>query len=86
MFRKWGTAVVAAAMIVSGTTAAFGGTDAQRGPLAPGGSAGVKQAQMWNDNTLLIVLGVGVVVGGIALVASASSNGHPSTTTTGPVP
>jgi hypothetical protein len=83
MFRKWGTAVVAAAMIVSGTTAAFAGTDAQRGALAPGGSAGVKQAQMWSDNTLLIVLGLGIVVGGVALAAGNSSNGHPSTTTTG---
>lgn len=83
MFRKWGTAVVAAAMIVSGTTAAFAGTDAQRGALAPGGSAGVKQAQMWNNHTLLIVLGLGIVVGGVALVASNGGNGHPSTTTTG---
>lgn len=83
MFRKWGTAVVAAAMIVSGTTAAFAGTDAQRGALAPGGSAGVKQAQMWSDNTLLIILGLGIVVGGVALAAGSSSNGHPSTTTTG---
>lgn len=82
MFRKWGTAVVAAAMIVSGTATAFAGTEAQHGPLAPGGSAGVKQAEMWNDNTLLIILGLGVVIGGIALVTSGSGNGHPSTTTT----
>jgi hypothetical protein len=43
----------------------------------------VKQAQMWNNHTLLIVLGLGIVVGGVALVASNGGNGHPSTTTTG---
>ena len=86
MFRKWGTAVVAAAMIASGTTAAFGGTDSQHGALAPAGAAGVKQAEMWHDHTLLIILGLGVVVGGVFLVAGHNGHGHPSATTTGPVP
>ena len=62
MFRKWGSAVVCAAMIVASTTAAFGGTGSQHGALAPGGSAGVKQAQMWDDNTLLIVLILAMVM------------------------
>lgn len=76
--RIIGAALLASSLIVSSALAA---TDASA-PLAPGKPAGVKQAQS-TDNTLLLVLGLGVVAGGIALVASG--NGHTTvnaTTTT----
>jgi hypothetical protein len=75
--RTIGAALMASSLIVS---SAFAATDATA-PLAPGKPAGVKQAQA-TDNTLLIVLGLGVVAGGIALVASGNGNGTVTTTTT----
>jgi len=59
---------------------AFAATDASA-PLTPGKPAGVKQAQEM-DNTLLLVLGLGVVAGGIALVASGNGHSTVSATTT----
>ncbi len=79
--RTIGAVILASSLIASGAIAA---TNAA-GPLAPGKSAGVKQAQAAN-NTLLIVLGVGVVAGGIALVASGNGNGSVTNTTTGTHP
>ncbi len=79
--RIFGAAILASSLIVS---SAFAATDATA-PLAPGKPAGVKQAQA-TDNTLLLVLGLGVVAGGIALVASGSGNGSVTTTTTGTNP
>jgi hypothetical protein len=73
--RTIGAVLLATSLI---TSTAFAATDASA-PLAPGKPAGVKQAQSM-DNTLLLVLGLGVVAGGIALVASG--NGHNTTTTT----
>ena len=75
--RVIGAAILASSLVVSSS---FAATDAAA-PLAPGKPAGVKQAQM-QGNTLLLVLGVGVVAGGIALVASGSGNGSVATTTT----
>lgn len=87
MFCKCGSAVVAIAMLLSSSAAAFAGTEGQQkqqGALAPGAAAGVQQAQMFEGPTVwLWLVGVGVVVGGIALVASGNGNGTPSTTTTG---
>jgi hypothetical protein len=82
--RTIGAAILASSLIVS---SAFAATDASA-PLAPGKPAGVKQAQSM-DNTLLLVLGLGVVAGGIALVASGNGNSNvtnttSSTSTTGP--
>lgn len=82
--RTIGAAILASNLIVS---SAFAATDAN-GPLTPGKPAGVKQAQSM-DNTLLLVLGLGVVAGGIALVASGNGNASvtnttSSTSTTGP--
>ena len=55
--------------------------------LAPGKPAGLQQAQR-GDNTLLIVLGVGVVAGGIALAAAGGNDDNRNpvvpTTTTAP--
>ena len=79
--RTIGAAIVASSLIVS---SAFAATDTAA-PLAPGKPAGVKQAQETN-NTLLMVLGLGVVAGGIALVASGNGNGSVTTTTTGTHP
>ena len=79
--RILGAAILASSLVVS---SAFAATDSAA-PLAPGKPAGVKQAQM-EGNTLLLVLGVGVVAGGIALVASGSGNGSVTTTTTGTHP
>ena len=72
--RTIGAVILASSLIVSG---AFAATDANA-PLAPGKPAGVKQAQAM-DNTLLLVLGLGVVAGGIALVASGNGHSTPST-------
>jgi len=89
MVRTWGSVAVAAAMLLSSTAVAFGGTEAgkinsqQQQALAPGKAAGVKQAQMMSNDTWMIILGVGVVAGGIALAASGGGHGSVSTTTTG---
>jgi len=80
--RILGAAILASSLVVSSS---FAATTNSNAPLAPGKPAGVKQAQM-EGNTLLLVLGVGVVAGGIALVASGSGNGSVTTTTTGTSP
>ena len=81
--RTIGAVLLASSLIAS---SAFAATDASA-PLAPGKPAGVKKAQEM-DNTLLLVVGLGVVAAGVALVASG--NGHSTvtatTTTTGAVP
>jgi hypothetical protein len=74
--RIIGAAILASSLVVSSSFAATNSS----APLAPGKPAGVKQAQM-EGNTLLLVLGVGVVAGGIALVASGNGNGSVTTTT-----
>jgi len=79
--RIIGAAILASSLIVS---SAFAATNAAA-PLAPGKPAGVKKAQA-ADNTMLMVLGLGVVAGGIALVASGGGNGSVTTTTTGTNP
>lgn len=71
--RTIGSALLATTMIV---TSALAATDSV-GPLAPGKPAGVQKAQR-DDNTLLWVIGAGLVIGGIALVASGGGNGTPT--------
>lgn len=75
--RTIGAVIVASSLIVS---SAFAATDANA-PLTPGKPAGVKQAQAM-DNTLLLVLGLGIVAGGIALVATGNGHNTPTATTT----
>lgn len=75
--RIIGAALLASSLIVS---SAYAATDANA-PLTAGKPAGVKQAQEM-DNTLLLVLGVGVVAAGIALVASGNGHTAPSAVTT----
>ena len=61
--------VTVALMLAVGSTIA----QSQPAPLPPGQPAGLKQAQR-GDNTLAIVLGVGAVAAGIALVASNNND------------
>ena len=74
--RTFGAVLLASSLMVTGAFAA---------PLAPGKPAGVKKAQM-EHNTLLIVLGVGIVAGGIALVASNGNGSGVTSTTSATVP
>ncbi len=77
--RTIGSALVATTLLV---TSAFAATDSvapqassvttQTGALAPGKPSGVQKAQ-GVDNTIWWVLGAGVVIGGIVLVATGSS-------------
>lgn len=80
-------AAVALATSVLASSAFAAGTEV-RVPLAPGKPATVKKAQM-EGNTVMLLAGVAVVGGGIALVAS-EGNGTPtaftSPTTTGTNP
>ena len=78
-------AAVALATSVLASSAFAAGTDT-RAPLAPGKPATVKKAQM-EGNTVMLLAGVAVVGGGIALVAS-EGNGTPTavTTATGTLP
>ena len=75
--RTIGSAILATTMIVS---SAFAATDSV-GPLPAGKPAGVSKAQQ-GDNTLLWVIGAGLVIGGIALVASSGGDKTPTGTTT----
>lgn len=53
------------------------------GPLSPGQPAGVHEAQM-DTNTTMIVLGVGIAAAAIAIAASSGNSGGPTTVTTSP--
>lgn len=51
------------------------------GPLEPGKPAGVQKAQA-GDRTILYIIGAGMVVGGIALVAGSSGHSTPTGSST----
>ena len=70
------SAIVAACLSASSVMA-----DGAVGPLVPGKPAGVVKAQS-GDNTILYILGAGVIIAGIVLVASNGGNDHPTGTTT----
>ena len=73
MFRNLGALALAASVLMSST--AYAATVANQGALAQGVPASVKQAQSHDDRTPLCwILGAGVVIGGIVLIASG--NGH----------
>jgi hypothetical protein len=72
-------AAIALAASVFAPSAFAAGTET-RTPLAPGKPATVKKAQM-EGNTVMLLAGVAVVGGGIALVAS-EGNGTPTAFTT----
>lgn len=69
-------AVTAASLFASSAIAATG-------PLAPGKPAGVQKAQAAESTTLLWVLGAGLVIGGIALVATNGGDNTPTGSTGG---
>jgi hypothetical protein len=87
--RIIGSALVAATLFVS---SAFAATDSMApqsaptavrsstGTLAPGKPAGVQKAQ-GTDNTIWWVLGAGVVIGGIVLVATGNNSSTPVVST-----
>ena len=72
--RTVGSALLATTMFV---TSAFAATDTV-GPLAPGKPAGVQKAQAAESTTLLWVLGAGLVIGGIVLVATNGDDKAPT--------
>lgn len=71
--KKTGISILlGAAMVMSSAAYAAG-----EAPLAPGSAAGVHEAQSsFSANSAYWLLGAGLIVGGIALVASGSGNGH----------
>jgi hypothetical protein len=83
MLSNFGACVVALSLLFAGTASAA--ENANRGALAQGTPAGVKQAQSWQGHhQLLWLIGGGIVVGGIVLVATG--NGHGAIGTTCPLP
>jgi hypothetical protein len=83
MSVKSGTALLFAASLGLVPSIASAADAASKAPLAPGGAAGVKTAEStMTDNTLLLVGGGALLVGGVALVASGGGHGHGTTTTT----
>ena len=77
MLRKFGAAILLASLVSSPMAFAAG----QEHALASGKPAGVKVAQSGPGLTLTVV-GLAVVAGGIALVASGNDEAKPSATTT----
>ena len=73
-------AAAAAAMLVSSALAGEA-VDGNMGPLAPGKPAGVKKAQD-QDNAVLYLVGGGLVIAGIVLVATADGEKVPTPATT----
>jgi hypothetical protein len=78
--RKFGSAVVAAAMLVSSASVAFGGTEDQ-GALASGGAAGVKEAQFLGCDPWMFGVAAVVVIGGVCLAICGNNSHSPSHTT-----
>jgi hypothetical protein len=68
------------------STAASAATDGAKPsiPLAPGKPAGIKAAQMWEDNAPLIVMGAAAVGIGIALAVSNDNNDSSTPPVTNP--
>jgi hypothetical protein len=79
MLRKFGSALLLASLVSSTSVLAAG----QDGALSGGKAAGVKMAQSSGPGLTLTLVGLAVVAGGIALVASGSDETKPTTTTTG---
>jgi hypothetical protein len=59
-------------LLVSGAMAAE-----SAGPLAPGKPAGVKHAQEMGVSTTALVIITGIIVAGVAIGLSTSSDGNP---------
>ncbi len=78
MLRKIGAALLLASLVSSTTVLAAGQDQA----LSSGKPAGVKTAQSSGPGLTLTIVGLAVVAGGIALVASGNDETKPSVTTT----
>jgi len=52
------------------------------GPLSPGKPAGVQKAQS-HEATILYIIGAGMIVGGIALVAGSNDHSSPTGSSAG---
>jgi len=84
MYRRFGAAALAATMFVSSTS--FAATYANQGTLSQGGAANVKQAQSYDSRNLPCwILGAGIVIGGIVLIATGNGHGSLGNTTTCPL-
>lgn len=84
MLRRFGAAALAATMFVSST--AFAATDVNRAALSQGRPASVKQAESYDSRNLPCwILGAGIVIGGIVLIASGNSHGTVGNTTACPL-
>jgi hypothetical protein len=71
--------IVTAAPAMAETAGSPAGKASAHTTLAPGKAAGVRKAEgTQGSNSILLVVGAGVIVGGIAL-AIAGGNGHHST-------
>lgn len=73
-------ATVIAASLLSSSAFAAGESVA---PLPAGKPAGVKQAAILGPNAFLVLLGLGVVIGGVALAISNNDKNTPTTPSTG---
>ena len=79
MKRSHISLLVSAAMVIAPLPA----MSADSGPLAPGGAAGVKQAQDNDDVPLLWLVGAGAVIAlGALALSNNSNNNSPATTPT----
>ena len=84
MLRRIGAVALAATMFVSST--AFAATDGNRAALSQGRPASVKQAESYDSRNLPCwILGAGIVIGGIVLIASGNSHGNVGNTTACPL-
>lgn len=85
MTSKLIAAILAASLVSASSFSAVAGEQTQapahqQGALAPGGAAGVHEAQFFGHHTLLILLGIGVIAGGVAL--AVGGHGHHSSSHT----
>lgn len=84
MLRKWTAAVTSAALITLSVaaSAADAPSTVNKSPLPAGGTATVKKAQSMNDNTTILIIGGVLLIGGAVAVLAGSGNGTSSGTTT----
>ena len=82
-------AAAAAISLLASSALADPSQNASMAPLAPGKPSGLQKAQDASDNTVLYIVGIGVVAAGIALAVSGNGNSNlnsgtlpPTTTTT----
>ena len=84
MLRKLGAVALAVSMFAATTGVAL--ADANQAALAPGKAATVKEAQEYfTKKHVWYLVGGGIVIGGIILLASGNGHGTVGTTTTCPL-